>query len=143
MDWTNIDVLLATAPPPAGYRFALLTRPETGALIASIKAWFPDISVGGASCYTREDFYAQRVHFVGESEKDVLVVQIKQGAELVGLFSCERDLDTLALYARLAVIAPAHRGAYLAHASCELRAARWRRRSHGASAWSWSMAWRR
>jgi hypothetical protein len=56
------------------------------------------------------------VFFVGEREKDVLVVLIKKGDELAGLFSCERDPNALSLYARLGAVAPKHRGKRLCRA---------------------------
>lgn len=117
MDWIGIDTMTANVPLPKGYRFELLKCSEIPALITFINVWFPDICVGGASCYMQDDFFAQKVFFAGEPEKDVLVVLIKKDQELAGLFSCERDHDTLALYARLAVIAPAHRGSHLGQTS--------------------------
>lgn len=113
MDWLSVDEMQAQVPLPQGYRFELLQRSEIAELIGCAKAWFPDGSVGAASCYMREDFLCEKVFFAGESEKDVLVVLIKKDQELAGFFSCDRDLDTLALYARLGVIAPQHRGARL------------------------------
>ena len=120
MNWMEIDEMTAKAPLPAGYRYELLKRSEVSALVGFINKWFPDISVGGASCYVRDDFYSDKVSLVGEPEKDVLVVLIKKDQELAGLFSCERDQDALALYARLAVIAPQHRRAHLSQTTIVL-----------------------
>lgn len=120
MDWMGIDEMTVKVPLPEGYRFELLKRSEIPELVGFIKAWFPDISVGGASCYMRDDFFGEKVSFAGEPEKDVLVVLIKRDRELAGLFSCERDQDTLALYARLSVVAPEHRGARLGQTSIVL-----------------------
>lgn len=113
MDRMEIDRIRANVPLPEGYRFELLKRSEIPAVVGFIRAWFPDISVGCASCYLRHDFYRERVYFAGEAERNFLVVLIKKGDELAGVFSCERDQDSLALYARLAVVAPEHRGARL------------------------------
>lgn len=120
MNWMDIDEVVAHVPLPEGYRFELLQRAEIAGLAGAIEAWFPDISIGGASCYLREEFFADKVFLADAPERDVLVVLIKQGAELAGVFSCERDRDTLALYARLAVIAPRHRGARLCQACIAL-----------------------
>lgn len=120
MNWMEIDEMTAKAPLPPGYRYELLKRSEVPALVGFINKWFPDISVGGASCYVRDDFYSDKVSLVGEPEKDVLVVLIKMDQELAGLFSCERDQDALALYARLAVIAPQHRRAHLSQTTIVL-----------------------
>ncbi|SAL80107.1 hypothetical protein AWB68_05784 [Caballeronia choica] len=113
MKWMSVDEMTAEVALPAGYRFQWLGRAEIAGVVGSVAAWYPDISVGGASCYLREDYLARHVALAGEVEKDVFVVLIRRGEELAGLFSCERDHDTLALYARLAVIAPQHRGARL------------------------------
>ena len=112
----RIGKTIAKVPLPRGYRLELLQRREIPAVAAASKAWFPEISVGSASCYLREDFFRDHVYLPGGPEKDVLVVLIKQGRELAGLFSCERDCNTLALYARLGVIAPPHRGMGLSNA---------------------------
>lgn len=130
-DWADMEQLVGGMPLGEGYRFELLKRTEVGALIGFIKTWFPDISVGGASCYLRNEFYTEKVFFTGELERDVLVVLLKRGDELAGLFSCERDLDTLSVHARLGVAAPPHRGANLAGAGMALTEAVGRRMSMG------------
>jgi GNAT superfamily N-acetyltransferase len=116
MNGAHIEQLAAGMPLAKGYRLELLKREEIGALIVFIATWFPDISVGGASCYLRDDFYTARVFFAGGPERDGLVLLLKQGSELAGMFSLEFDLDTLSVYARLGVAAPRHRGAGLARA---------------------------
>jgi hypothetical protein len=111
-DWRGIEGTIAKVPLARAYRLELLQRHEIPAVVAAVKAWFPEISVGSASCYLREDFFRHDVYPQGaqdEPEKDVLVVLIKKGRELAGLFSCERDRNTLSLYARLGVISPRHR----------------------------------
>ena len=115
-NWTRIGRTIAKAPLPSGYRFQLMQDHEIAAIPAAMKAWFPEISVGAASCYLREEFLRDHVYRAGGPEKDALVVLMKKDAELVGLFSCERDLNTLALYAKLGVVAPRHRGMGLSHA---------------------------
>jgi hypothetical protein len=116
MAWTRIGKAIAKVPLARGYRFELLQRREIPAIVAAVKAWFPEISVGSASCYLREGFFRDNVYFEGEPARDVLVVLIKKGPDLAGLFSCERDRNMLALYARLGVIAPGHRGKGLSRA---------------------------
>ena len=78
------------------------------------RAWFPEISVGSASCYLR-DAFRDEVYLAGESDKDVLVVLVKRGGNWRDSFSCERDRNTLALYARLGAT-PGHRGVGLSRA---------------------------
>lgn len=113
MKWPSVDALSTLMPLPVGYRFEQLGRAHVAPLIAAIKAWHPDISVGAASCYLREDFYRNRVCLDGEGDKDVWAVRIMFNGEMVGVLSVERELDSLALYGRLFVVAPAHRGAKL------------------------------
>ncbi len=66
-----------------------------------------------ASCYLREDFYRDRVCLDGEFDKDVWAAQIIFNKEMIGVWSFEREMDSLAIYGRLLVVAPAHRGAGL------------------------------
>jgi hypothetical protein len=108
--WLDIDEMAAGVPLPKGYRFELLKRCDISEVVDSIKEWFPDISVGSASVYLRGDFFGEKVSLVNEADKDVLVVLLRAGHNLAGLFSCERDPDTLSLYGRLVVVAPKHRG---------------------------------
>jgi GNAT superfamily N-acetyltransferase len=111
MKWPTIDETVQLVPLPNGYRFAQLDRANIAPLIAAIKVWHPNIEVGIASCYLREDFYHSRVCIEGEDEKDIYVYSIWFNNELVGMWSVEREVEALALYARLIVVAPAHRGA--------------------------------
>jgi GNAT superfamily N-acetyltransferase len=114
MNWPSDDAISAMLPLPEGYRVERLTRSEVPALIAAIAAWHPDISVGLASCYLREDFYYEKACLVGEAEKDLLVILIKHLDELAGMGSWEREPDALSMFARFGAIAPQHRGAKLA-----------------------------
>ncbi len=113
MKWPAIGELAALMPLPERYRFELLDRAHIAPLIAAIKVWHPDISVGAASCYLREDFYRDKVCLDGEADNDIWVILIKFNDELVGMWSIEREMEALAIYARLIILAPAHRGANL------------------------------
>ena len=114
MKWPTTSELSALVPLPAGYRFAALDRIMVPALIAAIRVWHPAISVGVASCYLREDFYFNRVVLDGRDDRDVLVVPVLFNGELAGVWSFEREIDSLAIYGRLIILAPEHRGAKLA-----------------------------
>ena len=114
MNWLAIDDMSAMAPLPPGYRRERLKRAEIPRLIEAIRAWHPDISVGAASCYLREDFYSDNVSLDGEPDQDVLLLVIKFGDEMAGFASWEREQEALSVYARFGAIAPAHRGAKLA-----------------------------
>ena len=114
MNWPAIDELPTLVPLPEGYSFERLSRANIAVLIAAIKVWHPDIAVGVASCYLREDFYHNRVFLDGEAEKDVWVVLFKFNNEVVGVWSLEREVEALAIYGRLVIVAAAHRGAKLA-----------------------------
>ena len=114
MKWPAINELPTLVPLPQGYSFERLSRANIAALIAAIKVWHPDIAVGIASCYLREDFYHNRVFLDGEAQRDVWVVLFKFNNEVVGVWSLERETEALAIYGRLVIVAPAHRGAKLA-----------------------------
>ena len=120
MDWPATQELAEFVVLPDGYRTEQLKRTEIPALIDAIKLWHPDIGVGAASCYLREDFYAGKVFLDREVEKDVIVLLIKYGDELAAMGSWEREQDALTLYARFGAVAPAHRGAKLAVRAMEL-----------------------
>ena len=104
----------------AGYRFELLRHDEVGSLVSSIAAWFPDIAVGGASRYLREDFYSRHVRFDDSKDADHVVLLLKSCHELAGMFACELDRETQSVYAALGVAAPEHRGSNLAQAGISL-----------------------
>lgn len=113
MKWPAIDELSTMMPLPDGYRYERLDRASVSPLIAALKNWHPAIAVGAASCFLREDFYEDRVCLDGAVDKNILVVRIMFNDALVGMWSIEREIDALAIYARLIVLAPAHRGAKL------------------------------
>ena len=113
MKGPTLDALVALVPLPAGYHFEHVGRAHVAQLIAALTAWHPSISVGVASCYLREDFYRDRVCLDGNVDKDVWVTRIVFDEEMVGVWSFEREIDSLAIYGRLLVVAPAHRGAGL------------------------------
>ena len=114
MKWPAIDELPTLVPLPQGYSFERPSRANIAALIEAIKVWHPDIAVGVASCYLREDFYHNRVFLDGEAQKDVWVVLFKFNDEVVGVWSLEREVEALAIYGRLVIVAAPHRGAKLA-----------------------------
>jgi hypothetical protein len=112
----DVERFAASAPLAAGYRFELLTRAEVPALVESLSTWHGDISVGGAGCYLQEQYYWSKVFFTDAQERESIVLTLKHGDELVGVFSCTLDLATQSIYAGLGVAAPEHRGSNLAHA---------------------------
>lgn len=114
MKWPTIEDLSTMVPLPEGYRYEKLARPAILALIDGIRSWHPDIAVGGGSCYLQEDFYNNEVALAGEADKDVFVGVFMRGDELIGMWSWEQVPDTLSLYGRLIIVAPAHREAKLA-----------------------------
>jgi hypothetical protein len=114
MKWPDPEALSAMWSLPVGYGNESLKRADIPALIAAIKLWHPDVAVGAASCYLREDFYVEKVSLAGETEKDVIVLVTRFNDELAGMGSWEREPDALTLYARFGAIAPEHRGAKLA-----------------------------
>jgi hypothetical protein len=112
----RVATLASCVPLAAGYRFDLLQRREVSRLVADIGAWFPDISVGSASRYLREDFYFRNVLFDDATAADHIVLLLKDSENLAGMFACEFDDATQSVYAALGVAAPDHRGAKLAQA---------------------------
>jgi len=123
MQWPTVEDLTARAPLPPGYRYTYLTRGEIPVLIDSLKVWYPEISVGNASCHMRESFYAEKVYLGDATNRDFLVTLFKFGDEMAAVFSVERDLDSQVIYGRIGVISPDHRGANLSRAFLSLEEA--------------------
>lgn len=117
MRWPSAAAIAALSPLPAGYRYAQFGRADIAPLMSAVKAWHPSVAVGVSSCYLREDFYLRRVSLDGDLERDVIVVRILYGEDLVGFWSYEREVDSLAVWGRLLVLAPEHRGTGLAAAA--------------------------
>jgi hypothetical protein len=113
MKWPTTEELRVRAQLPEGYQFEHFVRAHIPQLIERIKLWHPDISVGANSGYLREDFYLNRVCLEGEVDREIWVSPISYEGELVAIFSVEREVDSLALYGRIIIVAPAHRGANL------------------------------
>ena len=84
----------------------------------------------------REEFYTQCVQFKGGPRRNVVVLLLRCGNELAGMFSCECDFDTLSVYARLSVAAVAHRGSNLAQVGTAFAEALGRRMGMGMGACS-------
>jgi GNAT superfamily N-acetyltransferase len=120
MSWNTVQEALGAVNPPCPYRFEMMSRDETADVIASILGWYPEISVGVASCFVQPEFYERKVAFAGEAGKSFIVVLIKRGHEIVGLLACESEHEAQTLYGRLAIVAPEHRGAGLGQYSIEL-----------------------
>ena len=114
MNWIMAAQVNELIPLPSGYSFEQLTGHEVPALMANIRKWHPDISIGAGSCYVQEQFYRDKAFLVGEVERDIFILLIKFEGEMVGIWSYEREPDALAIYARLLIIDPAHRGSKVA-----------------------------
>jgi hypothetical protein len=114
MIWPTAQVLTAAVPLPAGYRYELLRRVDVLSLIETVKACYPGVSVGTASCFLREDFYAEKVRFgPADDHRDFFVVTFKRGDDWAGMLAVERDKDSQVLYGRVGTIPFEHRGAGL------------------------------
>lgn len=110
MRWPVIQALAILAPLPAGYRYGRLDAAHLPQVIRSLAEWYPEIRAGSTSCFLSEDFYRSHVNLDGDLEKDIYAARILHGDEMVGFWSFEREIDSLAIYGRLMVVAPAHRG---------------------------------
>jgi hypothetical protein len=115
MKWPSIGDLPAALPIPSGYRVEQLRRSDIPELVSCFRTWFPDIAVGGESCWHQEDFYEREVSLAGEPETGLIVFVTRSSQGLVAMFSLERREDMLTLYCRVGAVAPTHRGEKLAH----------------------------
>jgi hypothetical protein len=106
MNWLPLDRLRALIPLPPGLRVESMRSDHIAAVIAALRSWYPDIAHGANSGYLRDEFYRRRVCLDGADDKDIQVFTIWSGDELMGLWSPEREVDSLALYAHVGAIAP-------------------------------------
>lgn len=117
--WPGMDEMEQRCPLPPGYRYAPLCRGDIPTVIDFLARWFPGITVGAGSCFRRESFYRRHVELADEPASAVrgfLVVLIRHGEELAGVFAAQRDLETLSLYGREGAVAGAHRNQGLTEA---------------------------
>jgi hypothetical protein len=112
----EVTHLAARAPLGHGYRFELLNAADGAMLATRVREWYPAISVGGASHYTSEEFYAKQALFDDAATADFVVLTLRRGDELAGLYACEPDNKTQGIYASIGIVSPDHRGSNLAHA---------------------------
>jgi GNAT superfamily N-acetyltransferase len=114
MRWPSAQTMATLSPLPAQYRYAGLGRADIEPTIALVKEWHPGVAVGVNGCFLRESFYQKRVSLDGELERDVIVFRILHREETIGFWSFEREVDSLAIWGRLLVLAPEYRGKGLA-----------------------------
>lgn len=108
MNWLPHDRFEALIALPSGLRLESMQGAHIEAVIAALRSWYPDVAYGAQSGYLREAFYRQQVCLDGATDKHIQVFTIWAGGELVGVWSPEREVDSLALYARVGAIAPHH-----------------------------------
>lgn len=109
MKWPEISEIEKIVPLPDGTTGRRLRRNDIPLLIESIKNWYPDISVGGASCYLTTEFYESQATLEGEEEKPLFVFLLWKSEELVAFISWDWEEAPEALYARFGVTSPASR----------------------------------
>lgn len=110
MNWLPWSQALGLIDLPAGYSVQTIRGEHIAAVTAAVPRWYPDITYGVNSALLREAFYRDRVCLDGAVDKDVIALTVWRGDELVGLWAGEREVDSLALWGRLVVIAPEHAG---------------------------------
>jgi|JI8StandDraft_1071087.scaffolds.fasta_scaffold91120_2 GNAT superfamily N-acetyltransferase len=110
MNWLPWSEALALIDLPPGYTVRTMQGEHVAAVTRAVPQWYPDITYGVNSVFLREDFYRERVCLDGATDKDVIVLTVWHGDELVGVWASEREVDSLALWGRFVVMAPDHAG---------------------------------
>lgn len=113
MKWPEFSELEKIVPFPEGCSGQRLRREEIPLLIESIQKWYPDVSVGGASCYLTPEFYETQATLEGEEDKALFVLMIWKSEELIGFISWDWEEAPETLYARFGVVSPTSRSAGL------------------------------
>ena len=111
MKWPTTQQMRDLVQLPHGYQFERFEHAHIAPLSESIRRWYPQIAVGVNSGFLREDFYLNRVTMEGGIERDIIVLPLSFKGELIGVLSFEREVDSLAIYGRIMILAPEHRGA--------------------------------
>jgi hypothetical protein len=114
MNW--VALISLKVPLPAGYRLTVLRRDEVAALVAKLRAWYPDIVVGAESGHLRPEFYEAHCAFEGDesADKNLLAVLGKRGDDVAALVTFERDVEARTLTSRMGAVASEHRGSGIA-----------------------------
>jgi hypothetical protein len=112
MEWPTADQLTSSCPLPDGYAYQVLREADIPEVASSVLDWQPTWRVGSASAFTQTSFYREKAFLDGGVARDVFVLLIRAGAELVAVFPMERLPEALTLYGCLAVVSPAHRGRF-------------------------------
>lgn len=113
MKWPDIAEVTRQVPLPEGYLGTRLQRKDIALLIESIERWYPDVSVGGASCYLTREFYEREATLEDEPDKPLLVLMLWKEGEFAGFISWDWEEAPQAVYARFGVVNPKHRSAGL------------------------------
>ena len=113
MKWPDISQVENLIPLPEGFTARRLRRSDIPLLIAFIRKCYPDVSVGGASCYLTSEFYESDATLEGEEDKPLFVMMMWKSQELAGFISWDWEAAPQALYARFGVVNPTHRSAGL------------------------------
>ena len=99
---------------PPGYRFEQLRRAYVGRLIAALRNWYSDITVGSESCHLEEAFYEQEVALVETAQdRPIYACVVVKDEALVGMYTFEYQPLPRLVVARLGVADPDHRGVNL------------------------------
>jgi hypothetical protein len=113
MKWPQISEIEKHVSLPDGYRGTRLNRKDIPLLIDSIRNWYPDVSVGGASCYLTPEFYENDATLESEPDKSLFVLMLWKESEFAGFISWDWEESPQAVYARFGVVNPKHRSAGL------------------------------
>ena len=108
MNWLPLDRFRTLIPLSPGLRLEAMQSAHIESVIAALRSWYPDVAHGSNSGYLRDGFYHRQVCLDGAADKHIQVFTIWAGGELVGVLSPKREVDSLALYARVGAVAPHH-----------------------------------
>ena len=112
MEWPTAEELTSTCALPDGYAYQVLREEYIDEVASSVLDWQPTWRVGSASVFTQASFYREKAFLDGGVPRDVFVLLIRAGTELVAVLPMERIPEALTLYGCLAVVSPAHRGRF-------------------------------
>ncbi|UVM02064.1 hypothetical protein LOY41_12490 [Pseudomonas atacamensis] len=120
MKWPTIEQIRSFTELPYGYSWDYLKREEINVATDFFRTWFPSISVGMASPFLDQQYYADNVVLEDDPERGIFATVVRQNDEIVAIATWEKIDGADVIFGRVGAVAKPHRQARLAVAAQDL-----------------------
>ena len=120
MKWPTIEQIRSFTDLPYGYSWDYLKREEINVATDFFRTWFPSISVGLASPFLDQQFYADNVVLEDDPDRGIFATVVRQNDEIVAIATWEKIDGADVIFGRVGAVAKPHRQARLAVAAQDL-----------------------